>query len=94
MHLSEVIKKPLLTEKTYALKANNEFVFVVAKKANKAQIKKAFETIFAVEVESVRTINVNAKAKRMGKFEGKTSSYKKAFIKLKEGQKLDILNDL
>ncbi|QHX36180.1 50S ribosomal protein L23 [Spiroplasma sp. TIUS-1] len=94
MHLTEVIKKPLLTEKTYASRANNEYAFIVDKKANKVQIKKAFETIFNVKVEEVRTMNYDGKAKRMGKFEGTKASYKKAIIKLKDGEKFEILNDL
>ncbi|WP_338983356.1 50S ribosomal protein L23 [Spiroplasma endosymbiont of Othius punctulatus] len=94
MHLTEVIKKPLLTEKTYASRSNNEYAFIVDKRANKVQIKKAFETIFNVKVEDVRTMNYDGKEKRMGKFVGTKASYKKAIIKLKDGEKFEILNDL
>jgi large subunit ribosomal protein L23 len=94
MHLTEVIKKPLLSEKTYVGHADGEYTFIVDKRANKVQIKKAFEEIFKVKIKTVRTMNYDAKEKRMGKFVGKTVSYKKAIIILAEGEKLDLLNDL
>lgn len=94
MHLTEVIKKPVLTEKSYLGHANNEYTFLVDRRANKTQIKKTFEEIFEVKVEQVRTMNYSAKDKRMGKFVGKTNSYKKAIIVLKDGETLDVLNDL
>jgi len=94
MHITEVIKKPLLSEKTYVGHANGEYTFIVEKKANKVQIKKAFQEIFGVKVDTVRTMNYDAKDKRMGKYAGKTNSYKKAIIVLAEGEKLDLLNDL
>lgn len=94
MHITEVIKKPMLTEKTYVGHANNEYTFIVDKKANKVQIKKTFEEIFKVKVKDVRTMNYNAKEKKMGRFVGKTNSYKKAIIILRDGEKLDILSDL
>ncbi|QBQ08137.1 50S ribosomal protein L23 [Spiroplasma gladiatoris] len=94
MHLTEVIKKPLLTEKSYAGQQNGAYTFVVDKRANKVQIKKAFEEIFQVKVKSVRTANYDGQDKRMGRFVGKTNAYKKAIITLKDGEKLDILSDL
>ncbi|AHB36771.1 50S ribosomal protein L23 [Spiroplasma apis] len=94
MHLTEVIKKPLLTEKTYLGQQDGAYTFVVDKRANKTQIKKTFEEIFQVKVKAVRTMNYDGKDKRMGKFVGKTVSYKKAIIVLKDGEKLDILSDL
>ncbi|ATZ18517.1 50S ribosomal protein L23 [Williamsoniiplasma somnilux] len=94
MHLTEVIKKPVLTEKSYLGHAGNVYTFLVDKKANKTQIKKTFEEIFEVKVETVRTMNYSGKDKRMGKFVGKTNAYKKAIIVLKDGEKLDVLNDL
>lgn len=94
MHLTEVIKKPLLSEKTYVGHANGEYTFIVDKRSNKVQIKKAFEEIFKVKVEVVRTMNYDPKEKRMGRYVGKTASYKKAIIVLAEGEKLDLLNDL
>lgn len=94
MHITEIIKKPLLTEKTYVGHANGEYAFIVDKRSNKTQIKKTFEEIFQVKVEQVRTMNYDAKEKKMGKFVGKTNSYKKAIIVLKEGEKIDLLSDL
>ncbi|AUF83306.1 50S ribosomal protein L23 [Mesoplasma syrphidae] len=94
MHLTEVIKKPILTEKSFVGHANGVYTFIVDKKANKVTIKKTFEEIFQTQVASVRTMNCDGKEKRMGKFVGKTNAYKKAIITLKEGQTLDVLNDL
>ncbi|ATZ17733.1 50S ribosomal protein L23 [Mesoplasma melaleucae] len=94
MHLTEVIKKPVLTEKSFLGHANGVYTFLVDRKANKVQIKKTFEEIFEVKVESVRTMNYDGKEKRMGRFVGKTNNYKKAIITLKDGESLDILSDL
>lgn len=94
MHLTEVIKKPILTEKSFVGHANGVYTFIVDKKANKVTIKKTFEEIFQTQVDSVRTMNCDGKEKRMGKFVGKTNAYKKAIITLKDGQTLDVLNDL
>lgn len=102
MHLTEVIKKPMLTEKSYLGHSNSVYTFMVDKHANKVQIKKTFEEIFEVKVESVRTMNYSGKIKTMGRRSkqtsgystGKTGSFKKAIITLKEGQNLDIFNDL
>ncbi|MBY7703530.1 50S ribosomal protein L23 [Vibrio harveyi] len=94
MHLTEVIKKPVLTEKSYMGHQNGVYTFLVDKKANKVQIKKTFEEIFEVKVASVRTMNYDGKEKRVGRFVGKTNSFKKAIITLKAGEQLEVLNDL
>ncbi|AEM68539.1 50S ribosomal protein L23 [Mycoplasma putrefaciens] len=94
MHLTEVIKKPVLTEKSFLGHENGVYTFLVDKKANKVQIKKTFEEIFEVKVASVRTMNYDGKDKRVGRFVGKTNSFKKAIITLKAGEKLEVLNDL
>ena len=78
----DIIRRPLLTEKSYADIANKKYTFVVAKDANKVEIKKAIEEIFGVSVESVNTSNVRGKLKRQGATSGKTAAYKKAFVKL------------
>jgi len=89
-HAHDIIIRPVLTEKsTYGLE-NKVYTFVVAKKANKSQIKRAIETIYDgqnVRVESVNTINVRGKLKRQGRTQGYTSSYKKAIIKLTSDSK-------
>lgn len=94
MHVTEVIKKPLLTEKSYLGHANGTYTFIVDKRANKTQIKKAFEEIFEVKVQTIRTMNYDGKTKRLGRFIGTTNHYKKAVITLKPGEQLAILNDL
>jgi large subunit ribosomal protein L23 len=78
----DIIRRPLLTEKSYADVANKKYTFVVAKDANKVEIKKAIEEIFGVSVERVNTSNVRGKLKRQGATSGKTAAYKKAYVKL------------
>ena len=86
----DIIQGPIITEKTMALKENeNKYTFKVAKTANKVEIKNAVEEIFKVKVESVNTINVLPKRKRVGKYEGYTSAYKKAICKLAKDNKID-----
>ena len=65
MRTYDIIKKPILSEKTYAEIANKKYAFVVDKNANKVEIKKAIEEIFGVKVKSVNTANVNGKLKRL-----------------------------
>ena len=88
--LYEIIKAPIITEKTMAMKENdNKYTFKVAKSANKVEIKKAVEEIFKVKVISVHTINVLPKRKRVGQHEGFKPAYKKAICKLADGDKID-----
>ena len=87
---NQVIKKPLLTEKSNILYHDqNQVVLVVNKKANKHQIKESLEQSFAVKVQDVRTINVQGKKKRLGRNMGKRSDIKKAIVQLEEGSKID-----
>jgi large subunit ribosomal protein L23 len=86
----DIIKAPIITEQsTKMIQSDNRYTFKVDRKANKVEIKKAVETIFNVKVLKVNTINVLPKFKRMGKYEGYKSAYKKAIVKLAEGQKID-----
>jgi len=78
----DIIIKPIVTEQSMAEMAENKYTFVVSKKANKTEIKKAVETIFGVNVEKVNTLNYDGKVKRMGKSVGRTASFKKAVVKL------------
>lgn len=78
----DIIRRPILSEKSYGDIANKKYTFEVAKEANKTQIKKAVEEIFKVKVESVNISNVYGKIKRQGKHEGLTGSYKKAIVQL------------
>ncbi|RJX24807.1 MAG: 50S ribosomal protein L23 [Acholeplasma sp.] len=86
----DILKAPIITEQsTKLIESENRYTFKVDRKANKIEIKKAVETIFNVKVLSVNTINVLPKFKRMGKYEGYKSAYKKAVVKIAEGQKID-----
>lgn len=87
MAAHDIIIKPILTEKSYRGIPDKKYTFVVAKKANKTEIKLAVEQIFDVKVESVNTANVRGKMKRMGKTQGMTPSYKKAVVQLKKDSK-------
>ncbi len=78
----DIVRRPILSEKSYGDIANKKYTFEVAKEANKTQIKKAVEEIFKVKVESVNISNVYGKIKRQGKHEGLTGSYKKAIVQL------------
>ena len=87
----DIIKAPIITEKSSNLAQNeNTITFSVDVKANKTQIKQAVEKIFDVKVESVNTINVKPKKKRVGRYTGKTNKVKKAIVKLKEGSSIGL----
>ena len=88
----ECIVKPILSEETMKnMETLNKITVQVNKNSNKIEIKNAFEAIFGVKVKQVNVSNVRAKDKRVGKYSGKTSSYKKAVITLAEGQSLELL---
>jgi large subunit ribosomal protein L23 len=88
----DIIVRPLITEKTIQMQdADNKVTFEVAKGANKVEIRQAIEQIFDVKVEKVNVINVLPRKKRMGKYEGKTRSVRKAIVKLAEGSNIDVL---
>ena len=87
MAAHDIIINPLLSEKSYAGIKDKKYSFIVAKDANKTQIKLAVEEIFDVKVEKVNTANVHGKLKRQGKYEGYTPDYKKAIVKLKADSK-------
>jgi large subunit ribosomal protein L23 len=90
MNIFDVIKKPLVTEKTTLEKdAKNIISFAVNSDANKIEIKEAVEKFFKVEVVNVNTINVAGKNKRVGRRIGKRSNWKKAYVTLKEGSTVD-----
>jgi len=88
MNVYEVIRRPLVTEKGVDKKDNERtLVFEVSAEANKTQVKQAVEKLFKVKVDDVRTANFEGKMRRRGKFMGYRSDWKKAYVKLKEGQK-------
>lgn len=86
----DVIKAPIITEKSSTLAQNNTYVFSVDAKANKTQIKEAIEKVFNVSVENVNTVNVKPKKKRVGRYAGKTNRVKKAIVKLKKGSSIEL----
>lgn len=86
--LHGVLRAPLITEKGSVLRdTENLYLFRVAMGANKIEIKKAVEEIFKVKVESVRTVRVHGKVKRVGRRVGRRPDWKKAYVKLKPGEK-------
>lgn len=85
----DIIKAPIISEKSAQLRDENKYVFSVDTKANKVQIKQAIEAIFKVKVEAVHTINVKPKIKKVGRYYGKTNRVKKAVVKLKEGNSIE-----
>ncbi|MCI6542658.1 MAG: 50S ribosomal protein L23 [Firmicutes bacterium] len=91
MNAYDIIKKPLLSEKSYAKISDKIYTFVVDKSATKVDIKRAVEEIFKVDVESVNTLNVKGHEKsqntKKGRTVGKTSDYKKAIVTLKKDSK-------
>jgi large subunit ribosomal protein L23 len=78
----DIIKRPIITENTSEMMANNTYVFEVDKRANKTEIKLAVQDIFKVKVANVNTMIVPAKPKRYGRYSGYTSEWKKAIVKL------------
>ncbi len=85
----KIILRPVITEKSTMLKEmNREVCFEVDPRANKAEIKKAVEQLFKVKVERVRIQNKRGKTRRLGRSMGKKKDWKKAFVKLKEGEKM------
>lgn len=92
-HITDVLKKPVLTEKSLTLLDENKYTFDVDVHANKIEIRNAVEKMFNVKVESVHTMNVRPKTKRMGRYVGKTIRRKKAIVKLAEGHKIDLFGE-
>ncbi len=90
MHLYEVLRRPLITEKNTALLAQNKYAFEVAGEANKHQIEQAVETAFKVKVTAVNVMTVPGKTRRVGKRQVLTPSWKKAIVTLKAGDKIEL----
>ena len=94
VHDFDVIIEPIITEKTMKLlQEENKITLKVKKDANKIEIKNAFEAIFNVHVEKINVINVRPQAKRVGRYTGKVSGYKKAIVKLAAGEALDLFKE-
>ena len=90
MNMFDVLRAPQMSEKTLSLKEKaNQFAFGVDPRANKIQIKESIEKSFKVSVLKVRTMNVRGKKKRLGRYQGCKSSWKKALVTLKEGDTIE-----
>lgn len=89
-HYSDIIIAPVITEKSMAERQNNVYTFKVAKSATKDEIKFAVEEAFKVSVKKVNTLNTKVKRRRVGKYAGKTKTYKKAIVTLAEGSSIDL----
>jgi len=92
MEARDIIIRPLVTEKSHQRMPDGRYTFAVDVRANKTQIKAAVEEIFKVEVVSVNTMRVLGKMRRMGKYEGRKPSWKKAIVGLKSGQSIEMFN--
>ena len=86
----EILKAPVITEKSENEKANGKYTFKVDPRANKLEIKEAIEKIFNVKVTAIRTLNVKPKKRRVGRYTGLTNRTKKAIVTLAEGQTIDL----
>lgn len=90
----DVLKKPIVSERSMGLTTENKYSFYVDPKANKIEIKQAVQELFKVTVTDVNTMNVKGKTKRMGKHLGRTANRKKAIVTLKEGDKIEIFEGM
>ncbi|MGA9117486.1 MAG: 50S ribosomal protein L23 [Bacteroidota bacterium] len=94
----EILKRPIVTEKMTALQEKGQYAFEVDRQANKIEIKRAVEKKFGVTVLDVRTLRHKGKAKaqmtRKGRFSGRTASWKKAVVRLKEGDKIEFFQNV
>ena len=89
-HYSDIIIAPVITEKSMANRQNNVYTFKVAKDATKTDIRKAVEEAFKVSVKSVNTLNTKSKRRRVGRYSGRTKTYKKAIVTLESGSSIEI----
>lgn len=90
MHLYEVLRQPLITEKSTGLQTLNKYAFEIADGANKPQVKQAIENAFKVKVTGVNIITMPGKAKRVGRRIIQTRNWKKAIVTLQAGDKIEI----
>ena len=89
MKMTDVIRRPIITEKSTVIREDGRtLVFEVLRDANKIDVKRAVETLLGTKVESVRTSIFHGKVKRQGRYAGRRSDWKKAYVKLREGEKL------
>lgn len=84
----DIIKRPIITEKSYQLMEQNKYTFEVDRKSNKLEVKLAVQEIFNVKVEKVNIMNVKPKKRRVRRYTGLTNNKKKAIVKLAAGEKI------
>ena len=90
----DIIIRPIITEKTMRyMDEDNKVTFEVRKGANKTLVNQAVESIFGVDVVAVNVVNVKPKTKRMGKYVGKTKAVRKAYVKIAEGQDINLFGE-
>lgn len=89
MDMHDLLLKPVITEKTTMMMSDGKYTFKVPLRANKVEIRKAVEAVFNVKVKSVATLRTMGKVKRMGRYIGKRSDYKKAIVTLQEGETIE-----
>ncbi len=94
MHLYEVLRRPLITEKSASLQAEGKYAFEVAREANKHQVKQVVEKAFNVEVTAVNVLTVPGKGRRVGGRKVLTQPWKKAIVTLKPGDKIEFFEGL
>ena len=91
----DIVAAPLITEKgTLVNEAGNQVVFRVRRDANKDEIRQAVETLFKVKVEKVRTLNILGKTRRVGRNVGRRPAWKKAYVTLAQGQRIDFFENV
>jgi len=94
MEHSQVIIRPVVSEKSYVLSAANRYTFRVHHEAHKTQIRQAVEALFGVHVVDVRTMSVRSKPKRRGNTSGRTRSWRKAIVQVREGETIPVFQGL
>ena len=94
MHLYEVLRRPLITEKNAVLQAQGKYAFEIVREANKPQIKQAVEKAFKVKVLAVNVMTVPGKTRRVGRRQVLTQSWKKAIVTLKPGDKIELFEGI
>ena len=90
----QIIRRPVVTEKGTALTEQNKYLFEVDRRANKVEIKQAVESLFNVKVAAIHTVSMRGKVKRVGRFAGRTSDWKKAIVTLREGHSIEFFEGI
>ncbi len=94
MHLYEVLRRPLVTEKNAIMQMEGKYAFEVARKSTKPQIKQAVETAFKVKVTAVNVMTVHGKERRMGRRQVRTPAWRKAIVTLQVGDKIELFENV